>query len=205
MKEYHHGNLHQALIASTLVLLKTKTSRELSLRQVARQAGVSHAAPYRHFKDKADLFAAVAKSVLIELDTYIEDSISQIDENPAKRLRILSMTYIRYALKHPQKYQLLFGNDSLGNLKLFSNQDVQLSDDSKLISYRTLQILIEIIATGQTTGQFKAGNAKTIALGIWAFVHGLTMLLLQGQLCLEEAEALALSMNMAENIAGIQI
>lgn len=99
MKEYHHGNLRQALITSTLLLLKTKTFGELSLRQVAQQAGVSHAAPYRHFQDKADLFATVAKSVLIELDTYIEDSISQIDENPAKRLRILSMAYIRYALR----------------------------------------------------------------------------------------------------------
>lgn len=202
MKEYHHGNLHQALIYSTLTLLKTKTPEEISLRQVARQAGVSQTAPYRHFEDKAALFSAVAQSILFEFDNYIEDSISQIDDSPDKRLRIISMAYIRYALKYPTKYQLLFRHEALEEPKLFSNQDSCLNDFPKT---KILRLLVEIIETGQAKGQVKAGNAKTIALGLWSFSHGLTMLLLQGQLCLNDAEAVAFSSIMADSIAGIQV
>ena len=58
---YHHGDLRQALLTAAVELLKTKDAKSLSLREVARAAGVSHTAPYRHFEDKAALLAAIAQ------------------------------------------------------------------------------------------------------------------------------------------------
>lgn len=208
MKEYHHGNLHQALISSTLTLLKTKNPEELSLRQVARQAGVSHSALYRHFADKAALLTAVAQSVLSEFNEYLEDSITQTEANPIERLQIISMAYICYALEHKTKYQLLFGNEALEDLNLFPKRDLSLDNSPKINSNKMFQNLVEIIEMGQAAGEFKVGNVKIMALGIWASLHGLAMLLLQGEFRLEDIETLTLvsllTSNIADNIPGIQ-
>lgn len=205
MKQYHHKNLYQVLISSTLELLRTQSIKELSLRQVARHAGVSHTAPYRHFENKAALFTAVSQSVLTEFNKYLKDSITYVNEQPAQQLNIISVAYIRYALRHPTKYQLLFGHEE-SEETILKNQKGSFPSDNYLRENpnKMFQLLVEIVTTGQTQGIFKIAEVNTVALGIWASLHGLAMLLIQDKLRLENIETIALVTSMSNQLAQVQ-
>lgn len=91
---YHHGNLRQALLEAALVLLQTKDADSLSLREVARQAGVSHTAPYRHFADKAALLAAVAEEGFITFGQYLSDAVTKAHADPLESLQATGEAYL---------------------------------------------------------------------------------------------------------------
>ncbi|MEO0686645.1 MAG: TetR/AcrR family transcriptional regulator [Cyanobacteria bacterium J06649_11] len=204
MKQYHHKNLYQVLISSTLELLKTQSIKELSLRQVARHAGVSHAAPYRHFENKAALLTVVSQSILTEFNDYLQDFVTQNNEQPAKQLNIMSVAYIRYALRHPTKYQLLFGHEGSEELNLLTQKGGPLKNCLRKNPNKTFQFLIDIVIAGQTQGIFKLVEANTAALGIWISLHGLAMLLIQDKIRLKDTETVALVTSMSNQIAGVK-
>lgn len=180
---YHHGDLRQALLEAALVLLQTKDIERLSLREVARQAGVSHTAPYRHFTDKADLLSAVAEEGFVVFGRYLSDAIAQSNNDPVKGLLATGEAYVRYALEHPTHFRVMFRCSPSG-------YD---ADSSLEITARgTFQILVEAIASGQAAGVFIAGNPEAIATGRWALAHGLSMLLLEGMLPPPGENAIAL-------------
>ncbi len=170
---YHHGDLRQALLEAALVILKTQDIQSLSLRGVARQAGVSHTAPYRHFADKAALLAAVAEEGFIEFGQYLKDAVTEAKAEPIAALQGTGEAYVRYALEHPTHFRLMFSH--------FPDTP---TPDSSLPSTAkgTFQILVDIIASGQATGAFKTGDPEELALGRWALVHGLAMLILDGMI-----------------------
>jgi AcrR family transcriptional regulator len=93
---YHHGNLREALLAAALELVGERPLAELSLREVARRAGVSHAAPYRHFPDRAALVAAIAEHGFATLERELRDA-----PEPA-------LAYLRFALERRPVFRLLF-------------------------------------------------------------------------------------------------
>lgn len=169
---YHHGDLRQALLAAALVILKTKDVKSLSLREVARQAGVSHTAPYRHFVDKTALLEAVAEEGFIEFGQYLSDAVAQANAEPIESLKATGEAYVRYALEHPTHFRLMFSYVPTA------------SDSSSLpvTAQGTFQILVDVIASGQAAGVIKAGDSVELAIGRWALVHGLSMLLLDGML-----------------------
>ena len=92
---YHHGDLRQALLDAALVILQTKDAKALSLRGVARQAGVSHTAPYRHFADKAALLAAVAEAGFVEFGQYLQNAVDAAGADPVASLKLTGMAYVR--------------------------------------------------------------------------------------------------------------
>ena len=189
-KTYHHGDLRQSLIEAALVLLKTKDIKSLSLREVARQAGVSHTAPYRHFADKADLLAAVAEEGFVEFGRYLQDAVEQANAEPIKSLQATGIAYVRYALDHPTHFRVMF-----------SHCPSEPAEDSRLetVSQGTFQILVDIIKAGQATTTIKAGDPSVLALEKWALVHGLAMLMLDGMLPAEGEAAIALASTVVAN------
>jgi AcrR family transcriptional regulator len=170
---YHHGDLRQALLKAALVILKDQDVKNLSLRQVARQAGVSHTAPYRHFADRAALLEAVAEEGFIEFGCYLRKAVAQANAEPIESLKATGEAYVRYALEHPTHFRLMF-----------SYVPSCLTPGSTLptTAQSTFQILVDVIASGQAAGVIKAGNPNELAIGRWALVHGLAMLLLDGML-----------------------
>lgn len=170
---YHHGDLRHGLLEAALTLLKTKDAKSLSLREVARQAGVSHTAPYRHFADKASLLEAVAEEGFVEFGHYLNEAVTNANAEPMESLKATGEAYVRYALDHPTHFRVMF-----------SHFPASPSPDSNLpaTAAGTFQILVDIIAKGQATGLFKAGDPAELAIGRWALVHGLAMLLLDGML-----------------------
>lgn len=194
-KTYHHGDLRQSLIEAALVLLKTKDVKSLSLREVARQAGVSHTAPYRHFTDKAALLAAVAEEGFIEFGRYLRDAVDQSHAEPLESLQATGVAYVRYALDHPTYFRVMFSHYPSEPLK---------NTHLEVVSRRTFQILVDVIKAGQAAEIIRAGDPDVLALGKWALVHGLAMLMLDGMLPAEGESAIALVRTIVTNeITGV--
>ena len=102
-KSYHHGDLEAALIRSAGKILEKEGLDALSLREVARQAGVSHNAPYRHFAEREALLAALAAKGF--------EMLAQAQQAAAAKggLRAMGEAYVLFALEHPQRFRLMFG------------------------------------------------------------------------------------------------
>ena len=113
---YQHGNLREALVQAGLKLLTDGGVAGLSLRAAAQLAGVSHAAPYRHFKDKDALVAAVAEQGFRLLSATMRAEMERAGEvagagaaSTRDRLRALGRGYLRFATEHPAYLQVIFG------------------------------------------------------------------------------------------------
>ena len=108
---YHHGDLKRALTEAALGLVSEKGPKGFTLREVARRAGVSAAAPYRHFADKADLLAAVATQGFVQLhETLSAVAAEATDLN--HRMVDMARAYVRWAVTHPDYYQAMFGAET---------------------------------------------------------------------------------------------
>jgi AcrR family transcriptional regulator len=107
---YHHGDLKRALTEAALELVTEKGPKGFTLREVARRAGVSAAAPYRHFSDKAQLLGAVATQGFIQLHETLS---AATDEKADLTRQVLDMgrAYVRWAVTHPDYYQVMFGSE----------------------------------------------------------------------------------------------
>lgn len=164
-RDYHHGDLRQTLIATALTALEADGGKPLSLRELARRAGVSPAAPYRHFTDLAALNRAVATDGFKRFRAAME---AAREEHIAPREQLVSMSdaYVKFALKTPQLFRLMF---SAG---VGADEDPTLRAAGQA-AYGTLAAV---------AGRLDPDAPAEAALEAWAFVHGLAMLLLDGQL-----------------------
>src|SRR5690348_12591495 len=107
---YQHGDLRHALIQAGLKLLAEGGAGELSLRAAAELAGVSHAAPYRHFKDKNALLAAIAEEGFRQLTARMRQELAACSgDDLAARLRASAVGYVRFAVENPASFRLVFG------------------------------------------------------------------------------------------------
>src|SRR5689334_17929899 len=107
---YHHGNLRTALEDAALDLLETTSAPNISLREVARRAGVSHNAPYHHFGDRAALLGALGVRGMADLLKAQEEAVATADGIVAQ-VRALGIAYVQYAAAHPQGFALVFDPD----------------------------------------------------------------------------------------------
>src|SRR5689334_17108440 len=110
-KPYHHGDLRRALIAAGIDLLAEGGATALDLRKVARRAGVSHAAPYRHFEDKRALLAAIAEEGFVRLAEQIHNAVSAAQ--PDSQLLATASCYINFALSEPALAREMFSGLSI--------------------------------------------------------------------------------------------
>ncbi len=106
-KPYHHGDLSRALVLAGREILETQGPAALSLRAVAREAGVSPAAPYHHFKDKGELLLAVAREGWMELGDAIKASRARA-ASPAEEMTEIGVAYVCFAREHPALYRIMY-------------------------------------------------------------------------------------------------
>src|SRR6478672_9368201 len=107
---YHHGDLKRALTEAALELVKEKGPKGFTLREVARRAGVSAAAPYRHFADKSQLLAAVATQGFVQLHETLTATAAKTTDLHAQVIA-MGRTYVRWAITHADYYQVMFGSE----------------------------------------------------------------------------------------------
>jgi AcrR family transcriptional regulator len=164
-------------------ILRSEGSEALTLRAVARRAGVSQTAPYRHFADRRALVAAVAERGFERLRRAMEGALTSSDGRAG--LRGVAFAYLRFAIDNTAAYRVMFGPE--------------LADRSDLPGLReTGRGVLAFVAAGiarlQGTGMVGDGDPKLMAVTTWAMLHGLVSLLLDGQVesVVPDAEALAM-------------
>jgi AcrR family transcriptional regulator len=172
-KRYHHGDLRNALIRAGQVLLAEKGIAGLDLRKVARAAGVSHAAPYRHFADKQALLAAIAEDGFYQLAQGMDAAIGQAPTNAAAQLEQLAHAYVRFALDHPAHMREMFSG-----LTVKRAAYPQLHAAAK----QAFQRVVQVIERGQAQRQIGPGAPADLSMVAWAQIHGIAMLLIEDQL-----------------------
>lgn len=106
---YHHGNLRQALLDSSLAILRSEGIEALSLRRLAEHAGVSRGAPYHHFRDKQALLAAIGELGFSELNKLLQAVVEDEQQPLHERLHLAVLGYLDFATQQPALYALMFG------------------------------------------------------------------------------------------------
>ena len=106
-RPYHHGDLRRALLDAATRILDRDGQGGLSLRAVAREAGVSPAAPYHHFKDKSELMLAIAEEGFDQLSDYIRRT-TDIAALPMERVAAIGLAYVQFAKAHPAVYRVMY-------------------------------------------------------------------------------------------------
>ena len=172
-KPYHHGDLRNALIQAGLELLAEGGARELDLRKVARRAGVSHAAPYRHFADKQALIAAIDEEGFHWLAERIQATLREVPDEPFEQLLGVALAYVHFAQEHPWLMREMFSG-----LTIERESFASLHAASKTV----YQLYIEVIRRGQEKGKIVEGDPAALAGVLWSVLHGLAMLIIEQQM-----------------------
>jgi AcrR family transcriptional regulator len=170
---YHHGDLPRCLIEAGKQELAEKGIHGLSLREVAKAAGVSHTAIYRHFNDKADLLAAISQNGFEELTAAAVKAAGQCGQDLQKQFIAAAVQYVLFAIRHPQTAQLMFG----GVIEM-KNAPKPL----KQASHAAFDLMTGIIEKGKSAGLLKPLATLDMAVATWAGIHGLAMLIVDGYL-----------------------
>jgi AcrR family transcriptional regulator len=168
---YHHGDLRPALLDAAVKLLREGGPGALTLRSVARVAGVSQTAPYRHFENRRALVAGVAEESFARMGAAIGRAIRRGKPGvPALRRGLAA--YVRFAEENPAEYRMMFGAE------LARRDDLP---GLHTASLGVFGLLREGIARLQQRGVIGAGDPGLMAITSWATLHGLVLLLLDGQ------------------------
>jgi AcrR family transcriptional regulator len=161
---YHHGDLRAALVGAAMDLLEEGGEAELSLRAVARRAGVSAAAPYRHYDDREALVSAVAAVGYRELAERL--AAAHPSPSTPDELASAAVAYVQFALERPALFRIMFG------------QPCDRDSDDRVAATAAVSLYVR----GIVERTFPQADSEALATAVWALVHGLAFLHLDGKL-----------------------
>ncbi|NBE50419.1 TetR/AcrR family transcriptional regulator [Streptomyces boluensis] len=161
---YHHGDLRAACLRAARELLEEDGSAGLSLRAVARRAGVSATAPYRHFADRDALVSAVAAEGYRELAEQL--AAAHPAPSTPDDLAAVAVVYVRFALDHPALFRAMFAEPC---------------DPTSEERVAATAVISEYVQ-GIVRDAFPGSDASALSTAVWALVHGLAFLHLDGKL-----------------------
>src|SRR5215471_16177313 len=170
-KPYHHGNLREALLEASIQLIAEIGPSAFTLREVARRAGVSHNAPYRHFTDKDSLLAAVAAQGYIELNDAMLRAADR-HSDALDRLKQAGLAYIAFALRRPEHFTVMFD----------APVSKQTNPEAAGASERAFSTLVSFVKECQDQRSLPPGPPIQFALLAWTMVHGIAKLATTGRL-----------------------
>ena len=170
-KAYHHGALREALVDAAAQLAAKKGPAAVSLREVARRAGVSAAAPYHYFDGKSALLAAVAEQGFTLFDSSQALAVEQAPPDPVARLAALGVSYVRFALDRPHYFKVMFRPHLVADGKYASLSQV---------ASRTFDRLVETVRAARLAHGHDDTDPIAVATLVWSVPHGLALLYLDG-------------------------
>ncbi|MFF8564595.1 TetR/AcrR family transcriptional regulator [Streptomyces albidoflavus] len=180
---YHHGDLRAACLRAARELLEEDGSAGLSLRAVARRAGVSATAPYRHYADREALVSAVAAEGYRELAGHLAEA------HPApstpEELAAAAVAYVRFALDHPALFRAMFA------------EPCDPADEERVAATAVISEYVRAIVRAT----FPDVDAEALSTTVWALVHGLAFLHLDGKLDSSTPEVVAAQVTTAVHAA----
>jgi AcrR family transcriptional regulator len=164
---YHHGNLKEALIEAALRLIVEKGASGFTFAEAARMAGVSPAAPYRHYKDRDELLADVARRGFAEFESALSKAWDNGAPDPLTAMDRLGKAYLRFAAKEPAYYAAMFesGTPPDGSPELRMEADRAFS-----VLRQAAEALVELAPAG------KRPPSMMVALHMWSLAHGIASL-----------------------------
>ncbi len=173
-KNYHHGDLKNALIQAGIKILAEDGAGGLSLRKVARKAEVSHSAPYAHFADKQTLIAAIASDGHKQIYERFTAIQARYADDPLRQLVSGAWAYVEFGLEAPDHYKITFSG---------AIQDEHIHQEFVEYSQRNMQVLRLIVEQCRAADVlYSTGiDPELQAVSLWGMLHGLVLLIIQGQ------------------------
>jgi AcrR family transcriptional regulator len=170
--QYHHGDLRRALLEEALRTIQAEGVDHLTLRRVGEKLGVSRTALYRHFSDKQALLAVVGREGFRMLRLALTDAWETHGRGRAG-FEAMGAAYVTFAVTHSSHYRVMFGGfvESCG-------KDVEFVQEAT----SAFQVLVDSLVEQQQAGLVRKDDPVTLARFIWSVVHGIAMLVIDGQL-----------------------
>jgi len=189
VKTYHHGNLRESLLQAAEAVLALRGVQGTTLRDVAKTAGVSHAAPYHHFGSLNELLAAVAQRGFTQLADSMELAAQHTDTR--ERLLQIALAYVHCAQAHPAQFRLMFA------------PQLSHSDAYPALAAASERAFGVLLAAARAHDPV---NAAELALCGWSLSHGLSNLLIDGafdRLPIPNQDPVALVRQMVQRALGV--
>jgi AcrR family transcriptional regulator len=178
-RPYHHGNLRRALLDQAERTVRERGVHALSLRELAREIGVSHGAPRRHFPDRQALLDALAESGFTRLGSELRATADGAGEEFEARLRATAVAYIRFATRDPALLDLMFAakhRDERATLQ----ETVE----------RAFSVMLELIEQGQAEGFLEPGDPERVGLVLFSTIQGIAALVTGGIVGADQVDGL---------------
>lgn len=172
-RPYHHGNLVDALVSATVTLIEERGVDQLSVREVAKRAGVSPGAPFRHFRTKTALMTAVAERAMTRLVDAVRDSLAGIeDDQPMAGVEAIGRAYLGWALANPTHFQII---SSRSLIEFASSESLQRENEG------IRRLMVGLVTRARELGQISPEtDPDHLVLASRAFVYGLARMAIDG-------------------------
>ena len=191
-RPYHHGNLRAALLARAVEVVDERGAADLSLRELARDVGVSHAAPRRHFADRQALLDALAVEGFDRLGEDLRAAVDRAGPAFDARLEELARAYLAFATHHAALLELMW-----------AAKRRQESDALHAAANHSLATMLDVIADAQASGELAPGDRERVAIPIFATLQGLTAMANGGMLDAEQVDE-ALTVAIEQLLDGLR-
>jgi AcrR family transcriptional regulator len=171
-RPYHHGHLRQALLRAAEAALETRGVQQLSLRELSRELGVSHASPQRHFATKQELLDALAIAGFERLGSAMAKAAAARSQDFNARLTKAALAYIEFARQHPALLALMFE----------AKRQPVVPPELHAALFAAFSHIPKLLEEGQAAGKIVPGDPYRLALTIGAVMHGLIALSIDGKI-----------------------
>src|ERR1700681_1041649 len=178
-RPYHHGNLRAALLAQAERTVRERGVQDLSLRELAREVGVSHGAPRRHFPDRQALLDALAEAGFARLGAELRTAVDGAGEDFQAKLRATAAAYVRFATRDAALLELMFAGKH-------REQSGALHEAAE----RAFSVMLELITQGQGDGVIERGEPERVGFVLFATIQGIASLVNSGMVPDEQLDEL---------------
>jgi AcrR family transcriptional regulator len=167
------GDLRARILRASVELLEQEGVAALSLREVARRAGVSHQAPYHHFADREAILGAIAQEGFVMLQARLDEAMMKNAKNAFQRFEHAGVAYVEFALEHTAHFRLMFRPELV---------NVETCPGAKAAGDSAFARLVEMVSMCFDEGLDVGEGREAVLAASWSVAHGLSCLLLDGPL-----------------------
>jgi AcrR family transcriptional regulator len=178
-RPYHHGNLRTALLEQAELIVRERGVQELSLRELAREVGVSHGAPRRHFPDRQALLDALAEDGFVRLGADLRGAMDGAGEEFQLRLQATASAYVHFATRDAALLALMFASKHGEPTRTLHEA-----------ADRAFSVMLELIDQGQAEGAIEPGDPERVGMVLFATIQGIAALVTGGMVAAEELDEL---------------
>ncbi len=176
-EHYHHGDLKKEMILKGIQLLNEEKYEDFSLRKIAARCGVSHSAPYKHFKNKEELILAIILEVSDSFKKALEEAVQKYPGEAENQIIELGKCYVRFMVENPDYMRFIFINPSHKSINIVPVPDSE-TDPYQIFKKSALGYLEWLEVNPQ--------DQAVDILTMWSLVHGYSMLLVNGNIAIPE-------------------